>query len=189
MIGERLTGGTFGETEITRCGNSISLFFQQQRWSRRARTRKPAQPATRCIHGSMPASQSQFVERERYCTHGFISVSPNPLAPPAHGTRASIAASALRSGQVNVAPLHLMVAENAAAAHSVLILRSPPKRASRRMSWRIGSQATSSANRSASTLPPDSTMTTFLPATSRRPASNAARPTAPPGSTTSFSSR
>jgi len=32
MIGERLTGGTFGETEITRCGNSISLFFQQQRW-------------------------------------------------------------------------------------------------------------------------------------------------------------
>ena len=50
-------------------------------------------------------------------------------------------------------------------------------------------QATSLANRSASTLPPDSTMTTFLPLTSMRPASSAARPTAPPGSTTSFNSR
>ena len=50
-------------------------------------------------------------------------------------------------------------------------------------------QATSLANRSASTLPPESTMTTFLPLTSMRPASSAARPTAPPGSTTSFNSR
>ena len=50
-------------------------------------------------------------------------------------------------------------------------------------------QATSLANRSASTLPPESTMTTFLPLASMRPASSAARPTAPPGSTTSFNSR
>ena len=50
-------------------------------------------------------------------------------------------------------------------------------------------QATSLANRSASTLPPDRTMTTFLPLASIRPASKAARPTAPPGSTTSFNSR
>ena len=38
-------------------------------------------------------------------------------------------------------------------------------------------------------LPPESTMTTFLPRVSMRPASKAARPTAPPGSTTSFNSR
>ena len=50
-------------------------------------------------------------------------------------------------------------------------------------------QATSFANRSASTLPPERTMTMFLPRASMRPASKAARPTAPPGSTTSFNSR
>ena len=54
--------------------------------------------------------------------------------------------------------------------------------------WEIR-QATSFANKSASTLPPDRTMTTFLPLASMRPASSAARPTAPPGSTTSFNSR
>src|SRR5262249_9499813 len=49
--------------------------------------------------------------------------------------------------------------------------------------------AISLLNNSASTLPPDSTATTVLPLTSSLPASSAARPIAPPGSTTSFSSR
>ena len=60
---------------------------------------------------------------------------------------------------------------------------------SARFRLRRDDQATSLANRSASTLPPESTMTTFLPLVSMRPASSAARPTAPPGSTTSFNSR
>ena len=45
------------------------------------------------------------------------------------------------------------------------------------------------ANKSASTLPPERMPTTTLPLTSSLPASSAARPMAPPGSTTSFSSR
>ncbi len=49
--------------------------------------------------------------------------------------------------------------------------------------------ATSLWNSSGSMLPPDRTATTTLPFTSSRPASSAARPIAPPGSTTSFSSR
>jgi hypothetical protein len=44
------------------------------------------------------------------------------------------------------------------------------------------------ANISTSTLPPDRIPTTILPFTSIFPASNAARPITPPGSTTSFSS-
>jgi len=46
----------------------------------------------------------------------------------------------------------------------------------------------SRANKSASTLPPDRMPTTTLPVTSSLPASSAASPIAPPGSTTSFSS-
>ncbi len=48
--------------------------------------------------------------------------------------------------------------------------------------------AISLANNSASTLPPDSTLTTILSLTTRLPASSAASPMAPPGSTTSLSS-
>jgi hypothetical protein len=48
--------------------------------------------------------------------------------------------------------------------------------------------AISRANISASTLPPDRIPTTTLPFTLSLPASSAARPMAPPGSTTNFSS-
>ena len=163
-------------------------------------------PARSGTAPSMPATAAATTASSRDCRAGSTTIRCGPATGTcstagrvisAAGWAADVSASAsprahraCRSPAAgSVAAVRSAAASGGADPRASQQCKTGQSTRSARFRLRRDDQATSLANRSASTLPPESTMTTFLPLASMRPASSAARPTAPPGSTTSFNSR
>ena len=144
-----------------------------------ARSRPSLARSTPIRYGSRAGRRSRWPRA--------TSVAPSAAAIPARASRRS---PGVRLVAADLAAVDLAAADSDADGNvERKMIAGRASDALPGFVFRWFDQATSLANRSASTLPPDRTMTTFLPLASIRPASKAARPTAPPGSTTSFNSR